>query len=194
MQKKAERAKKIVKNKATSVTEELKLAETHFSDVSGLLSVTLNIENGAVSLVDWNFSEYKASGSGKALKKVAARVDNGVAPEAKVMVKETLNNTIFIRENKILQRLWLNDILYIQAMGDYVSIYTRDRKITIHQNLKALELKLPSPKFIRIHRSFMVSLDKIDAIEESTVYINSNPIPVGEAYKSKLMKLLSIIR
>lgn len=185
MFKKAERAKKQSKNKA-SVTSGT--AEKPFADMSGLLEITLRMDNGNVTLVNCSFTE-------NTLKGLAHRAPKKTEPEElNADSGNQMLDCIFIRENKILQRLQLADILYIQAMGDYVSIYTKDRKITIHQNLKALENKLPVSKFIRVHRSYMVALDKIEAIEESTVYISTNPIPVGEAYKSKMMKLLSIIR
>jgi hypothetical protein len=186
MAKKGEQEKKNSKSKATSGKHNDNGKSGIPNDFSGTIDLTLSFENGTVTPVSVSFHPQKNG------KKIGAKpeIQNG----SEVSFTPNLSDHIFIRENKILQRVLLGDILFIQAMGDYVTIYVKDRKITIHQNLKALEAKLPRNRFIRIHRSFMVSLDKIDAIEESTVYINSHPVPIGEAYKSKLMRLLSIIR
>ena len=79
-------------------------------------------------------------------------------------------------------------------MGDYVTIYTTTGKITIHTNLKALESKLPSSMFMRVHRSFMISLLHLQSIEENKLQAGTTTLPIGEAFRSKLIKRLKIIR
>ena len=100
---------------------------------------------------------------------------------------------IFIRANSILSKISINDIQYIQALGDYVNIFTEAKKYTVHLNLRAIEEKLPSHLFYRIHRSYLINMDKIDSIEKETAYIVKHPIPIGEAYKSNLLKRLNLI-
>lgn len=99
----------------------------------------------------------------------------------------------FFREKGVASKLKLSDILYIQAMGDYVTIHTADKKHTIHHTLSAIEKELPEDKFLRIHRSYIVALDKIDTIEDGTAYIYQSNIPIGESHRSKLMVLLNLL-
>ncbi|HVA97954.1 MAG TPA: LytTR family DNA-binding domain-containing protein [Bacteroidia bacterium] len=99
----------------------------------------------------------------------------------------------FIHDNKALTKIKTSDILYIQANGDYASIHTFTKKYTVRLNLRVAQEKLPTEKFIRIHRSYIISIDKIDSMEENTVYINKIPIPVGDMYKSTFLKKLNLI-
>ncbi|HEU4719417.1 MAG TPA: LytTR family DNA-binding domain-containing protein [Bacteroidia bacterium] len=99
----------------------------------------------------------------------------------------------FVRTHKQLSKIRLDEILYIQALGDYVTIHTFEKKITVHLTLRAIENELPSARFYRLHRSFIAALDHIDSIEENTAYIKGNPVPIGEPYKSTLLKKLHLI-
>ena len=100
---------------------------------------------------------------------------------------------IFIRNKSVLTKIKLDDILYIQALGDYVNIFTANHKFTIHTTLVGIEHKLPSNHFLRIHRSYIVALNHIDRIEEGTAFIEKTSIPIGEQFKSVLLKKLNFI-
>lgn len=82
-------------------------------------------------------------------------------------------------------RISLKDVLYIESLKDYVKVHLIDSQKTVLSliSLKALEEKLPSTKFMRIHRSFIVSLDKINAITKNSILIGKTEITVGEQYK-----------
>lgn len=99
----------------------------------------------------------------------------------------------FFREKGVASKLKISDILYVQAMGDYISIHTREKKYTIHFTLNAMEKELPQDKFLRIHRSFIVALDKIETVEDGTAYIFRNNIPVGDKHRSSLMSRLNLL-
>ena len=99
----------------------------------------------------------------------------------------------FIREKGISTKLLITEILYIQALGDYITIHTAHRKSTIHYTLSAIEKELPASKFLRVHRSYLISLDKVDKVEEGTAYINQQPIPIGDTQRSDLMKRLNLL-
>jgi DNA-binding LytR/AlgR family response regulator len=100
---------------------------------------------------------------------------------------------IFARSNNILAKIRINEIKYIQAMGDYVNIFTDEKRYTVHITLKGIEEKLPPDKFYRLHRSYITSLNHIDNIEESTAYIGKHPLPIGEQFKKDLLKKLNLI-
>jgi two-component system LytT family response regulator len=100
---------------------------------------------------------------------------------------------VFIRDNGILKRLLIEDIHFLEAMGDYVKVFTQQKFHAIHTTLKTVEEKLPPDKFLRVHRSYIVALNKIEKIEEGVIVINNKPVPVADAYRSTLNKRLNIL-
>jgi DNA-binding LytR/AlgR family response regulator len=108
-----------------------------------------------------------------------------------VNVKE--DEFIFIRDSNIIRRLKLDDILFAEAMGDYVKLYTPEKFYAIHATLKAVEERLPASRFLRVHRSYLVAINKIDSMEGGVLIINRKPLPVADAYRSALNKRLNII-
>jgi two-component system, LytTR family, response regulator len=111
--------------------------------------------------------------------------------------KEVVKNmeNIFIRANNAIIRLDLADIHYVQALGDYVTFVTTSKKYTAHLTMQNIEKALPTPQFVRVHRSYIVNTNRIDAIEEGTMLIiNKQVVPLGEQYKSNLMKKLNLLK
>jgi len=100
---------------------------------------------------------------------------------------------IFIRDSNVIKRLKLSDILYIEAMGDYVKLFTAQRFYAIHATLKVVEQRLPPSRFLRVHRSFMVAIDKIDTIREGVLIINDTPVPVADAHRATLNKRMNVL-
>lgn len=100
---------------------------------------------------------------------------------------------IFIRDSNIVRRLKLDDILFAEAMGDYVKLFTPQKFYAIHTTLKAVEERLPSSKFIRVHRSYIVAVTKIDTIQDGALVINGKPVPVADAYRASLNKRMNIL-
>ncbi|MGZ3883852.1 MAG: LytR/AlgR family response regulator transcription factor [Bacteroidia bacterium] len=100
---------------------------------------------------------------------------------------------IFVRSNSVLVKVKINDIIYVQALGDYVNIFTPEKRHTVHITLKGVEEKLPGDSFYRLHRSYLVSLNHIDNIEESTAYVGKHPLPIGEQFKKELLRKLNLI-
>ena len=78
-------------------------------------------------------------------------------------------------------------------MGDYVKIFTGQKFHAVHTTLKNMEEKLPPSKFLRVHRSYIVSLDKIETISEGVIQIGKTPIPIADAYRSLLNKRLNLL-
>lgn len=98
---------------------------------------------------------------------------------------------IFIKKNSTLVRLRYDQILWVEALENYVIFNTYDDKFTIHFTMKAIEQKLPTSKFTRVHRSFIVNTGSIEVIEDNSVLIKTpdgnKSIPIGKSYKDKLM-------
>jgi DNA-binding LytR/AlgR family response regulator len=108
-----------------------------------------------------------------------------------VKIKE--DEFIFIRDSNIVRRLKLDKILYAEAMGDYVKLFTPEKFYAIHTTLRAVEERLPASNFIRVHRSYMVAVNKIDSIESGVLIVNGKPIPVADAYRNALNKRMNIL-
>ncbi len=105
---------------------------------------------------------------------------------------------IFIKHNTSLVKLKYADILWVEAMENYVILTTFDEKYTIHFTMKAIEEKLPPGQFIRVHRSFIVNVNSIHSIEDNAIIVKTkdntkNNIPIGKSYKDNLLKKLNVI-
>jgi len=104
---------------------------------------------------------------------------------------------IFIKKNSTLVRLRYDNILWVEALENYVIFNTFDDKYTIHFTMKAIEQKLPPDKFTRVHRSYIVNTGCIEVIEDNSVLIRvqdgTKNIPIGKSYKDKLMGDLNLM-
>jgi len=102
---------------------------------------------------------------------------------------------IFVKSNSRLVKLNTKEIYYIEALKDYVVINTADRRYTIHSTMKDIERKMPDKDFVRVHRSFIVRLDKIKEIDHANVVLDNEKkvIPVGGSYKELLQERLNMI-
>jgi DNA-binding LytR/AlgR family response regulator len=98
---------------------------------------------------------------------------------------------IFIRTDYKTLKVNLADIKYIEGSGNYVTLHTSKSKILALQNMKTFEEQLLPYQFIRIHKSYIVSLSHIDAIEKNLVKIGEKEMPIGESYKESLQKFMS---
>lgn len=104
------------------------------------------------------------------------------------------DKTIFIKADSRLVQINTEDILYIEALGNYMRIYTTDdQKYTILSTMKDIISKLSSDDFVRVHRSFIVRLDKIKTIEDNYIVINGKQINIGKAYKDDLTQKLNLL-
>ncbi len=102
--------------------------------------------------------------------------------------------SIFVKTEYRLQQIELDKITYIEGLKDYVKIHLNDgtQPVLSLMRLKNLEESLPSDRFIRVHKSYIVQLSQIEAIERSHIIIGSDRIPIGESYQSALFSILSI--
>ena len=89
---------------------------------------------------------------------------------------------IFLKVNKKLIKINLNDILYIESLKDYIKVITTIGDYVVHKSLTAITEELPQSNFIRIHRSYTISINKVIALEGNTVEISNRKIPIGRNY------------
>jgi len=121
----------------------------------------------------------------KAYQLTAAKNDMSVAAE------ETRNDSfVYFRADRKMVKVMLDDILYIESMKDYIKVKTKTATIITKQSISAVEAMLPEKKFIRTHRSFIVSLDKIKSFTSELIDIAATEVPVGKLYRNAVMKVL----
>lgn len=105
---------------------------------------------------------------------------------------EPQNDFIFIKTENRLEKIALSEILFIEGMRDYRRIHTSSKKIMTLQNFKELEVIIPAKQICRVHKSYMVSLSKIDSIERSRIYIDKTIIPISDTYREHFFSLIKV--
>lgn len=107
--------------------------------------------------------------------------------------KSGAGNYLFIRKDYVINKVPVADVLWIEAMGDYVTIHTKDKKFILHSTLRTIESRLPQDKFIRVHRSYIVQIENIKTVEDTSIYVTDKAIPLGSLYKNNFFKRLEIL-
>lgn len=105
-------------------------------------------------------------------------------------VNQYRRDYFFVKTEYRMQRIDFNDILFVEGMKEYLRIHTKTEKIMILESFKNLEESLPSNNFIRVHKSYIVALDKIVSIEKNRITIGSSIIPISETYKEAFFMML----
>lgn len=99
---------------------------------------------------------------------------------------------LFIKEKGALKKIHLPEVCYIEAMGDYVKIHYADKWYTVNTTIKEIEEKY-GRLFIRVHRSYLAALQKIDRIDDGMIYIGKMQVPLAESYRKKVIEKLNLI-
>jgi len=144
------------------------------------------IEGFELNVVDYILKPFSFDRLIKAVNKVSD------IQTTKTIVKEITNQTsnrLFVKGDKKHHQIDLNDLLYIEAYGNYSKLFLSEEMIISHEKISDYNELLPSDNFLRVHKSFIVSLDKIKLIEGNRILINEHKIPIGQTYKSEVNKL-----
>ncbi len=120
----------------------------------------------------------------------AAPVAQPVQQQVQQQQQDFMNDFIFVKSEYKIQKVYLHQILYIEGLKDYISIFTPTERIITLQNMKKMEDTLPEKHFIRVHKSYIVALNKIDSIERSRIFIGDKVIPVGDTYRDNFFKVV----
>ncbi len=110
-----------------------------------------------------------------------------------VMDNQVVQNSFFVKKGSMLVKVYLDNVQWIQAMDNYVIIQTNTDQFIIHSTMKDVEMKLPSSKFLRVHRSYIIPLEKITVLDENSVLIGDKTIPIGKSYKDVFMSRLNFL-
>ena len=113
--------------------------------------------------------------------------------EPVVKEQEASQDYIFVKVKHRIIKVMYSDILWVEAYDNYSFIVTTDQKYLVSSTLKDMESKLPAHNFVRVHRSYIANLDKVDALEENAVVFSKGEIPIGKSYKKTLMSRFNIL-
>ncbi|WP_233165739.1 LytR/AlgR family response regulator transcription factor [Pedobacter sp. ASV12] len=127
-----------------------------------------------------------------AIEKAQERFNALANPSLATNAAPPVNQFIFVKTDYRLVKVGLNDIYYLEGARDYVVIHTLTEQLLTLQSMKSLEEQLPAEQFMRIHKSYVISLDKISFIERGRVAINNQLIPVSDTYKDRLLEKLKL--
>lgn len=100
---------------------------------------------------------------------------------------------IFVKKDGVIQKVLLKEIINIEAMADYIVIHTDKGKFHALSTMHGIESRLPKRDFVRVHRSHIISLHKLESIEEGTAILGDKMIPIGNTYKQRLYRTINLI-
>lgn len=125
----------------------------------------------------------------KAINKITQRVSQqrGAGQENS---NENADSFIFLKVDKKLVKILFDDIFYIESLKDYIKVYTATDNYLVHKSLTSITEELPSDQFLRIHRSYTISLDKVKSVEGNSVEIDSKRIPIGRKYINQAKQII----
>jgi len=104
-------------------------------------------------------------------------------------IQEKKETSFFLKGDKKIHQVHCEDILFVEAYGNYCKVYLKEEMIVSHEKISAFENLLPSDEFLRVHKSFIVATNKIKLIEGNRITIAEHKIPIGQTYKNELRKL-----
>lgn len=106
--------------------------------------------------------------------------------------KETTNTKtfFFVKTESRFEKIFFSEVLYIEGMRDYRKIHTRQRKIMTLQTFNEFEKEIPATVLCRVHKSYMVAIDKIDTVERDRIFIQNEVIPISDTYRQQFFQLI----
>jgi len=139
------------------------------------------LESYEYGVVDYLLKPIKLERFIKAVNKVVEQFN--IPDESDENNAKQQPQSIFIKEDHVIYQVNLNDILFVEAYGNYLKVHTKEKVYVTRDKLYEMEKKLFKELFLRVHKSFIISLSKIESVSGNRVYIHKTEIPVGEMYK-----------
>ena len=117
-------------------------------------------------------------------------IQESTAQSTLIVKGEEKADFIFLKADRKMIKVAFDDIQYIESLGDYIKIYTAEKRIVSRETISNMEAKLPVKSFMRIHRSFIVSLDKISSFTHEHIEILNKALPISRSFKKEVLKRL----
>ncbi len=148
------------------------------------------LEGFELNVVDYILKPFSFDRLVKAVNKISE------TQVTKTVIKEITSTTdtstrFFVKGDKKHHQIDLSDLLYIEAYGNYTKLFLKEEMIVSHEKISHYEAILTDGNFLRVHKSFVVAVDKIKFIEGNRILINEHKIPIGQTYKSSVNKLFN---
>lgn len=126
----------------------------------------------------------------KAVNKAFPKRNNESLNDIPVLDKKNGTDFIYLRIDRKLVKIILSDILYIESARDYVKVFTKDKSYITRQTISSIEAMLRGNEFVRIHRSFIIAVDKIKSFNNELVEIGGKELPIGKLYRNNFVKIV----
>ncbi|RYG09384.1 MAG: response regulator transcription factor [Chitinophagaceae bacterium] len=140
-------------------------------------------ESYEVDAIDYLIKPVKLERFQKAVEKAQTYCKLFHTEHANSNIENITNDYIFVRADRRMFKVHFSDILYIEGLKDYVIIYLENQKVVTLMNIKTIHDLLPKSFFARVSKSYIINVNKIDSVDNNTVYIGKNEIPVGNIYR-----------
>jgi two-component system, LytTR family, response regulator len=149
------------------------------------------LEGYELDIVDYLMKPIRFDRFIKAVNKAFPLGEGKSSPDADKPNAEPKNESfVYFRADRKMVKVLVNDILYIESMKDYVKVFTSTNSLVTKQSISSVETMLPEKKFIRTHRSFIVSVNKIKSFNNELIEVGHTEIPIGKLYRNTVLKLL----
>lgn len=119
------------------------------------------------------------------------KVEKILNTQTSVLLEQQVDH-IFLKQDNRMVKVVLDEILYVEALKDFSKFFLKDKNMLVSAHLKLVEEMLAGAYFLRVHRSYIIALNKITAVQGNTVEIGKQEIPIGSTYKEELMKRLRL--
>ena len=144
-------------------------------------------------IVDYIVKPIKPERFKKSIQKVEGKLNEKVTTTVTDKEKQQTGDDFYININKRLIKIDIQSIYLVEAKGDYIYLKTDNKNYTVHSTLKKIEEKLPDHMFLKIHRSYIININKIIDIEDNSVLIEKDVVPVSRSNRPELMKRLNLL-
>ena len=146
------------------------------------------LEGFELNVVDYLLKPFSFDRLVKAVNKVSDTVSTKTVQKESIQPSQ-VNTRFFIKGDKKHHQIDLSDLLFIEAYGNYTKLFLIDEMIISHEKISHYETMLNENNFLRVHKSFIVAIDKIKFIEGNRIIIHEHKIPIGQTYKNSVSKL-----
>jgi DNA-binding LytR/AlgR family response regulator len=168
----------------------MEFLETYNSLLPNII-ITTSHEDFAIKAFQYNVSGYLIKPvTFNSFNKAILKVNTG---PKKVINSNVDGDLVFVKKGSTIKKINTKDIFLIECIGDYVNLFTETEKFTLHMTMKQMELKFSDNQFLRVHRSYIVRIDKIEEIEDDSISFGKRIIPIGKTYKQEVISRLNFL-
>jgi DNA-binding LytR/AlgR family response regulator len=140
-------------------------------------------ESYEVDAIDYLIKPVKLERFQKAVEKAQTYCKLFCNDDTNSNIENITDDYIFVRADRRMFKVHFSDILYIEGLKDYVIIYTENQKVVTLMNIKTIHYLLPKSRFVRVSKSYIINVNKMDSVDNNTVYIGKSEIPIGNIYR-----------